>query len=95
MARIRNIFLAFGIFWISLWIAGLLAMALAKVNDHVIYQDGAHAAVQMGVMSSLSRILAAVVAGALITILAEGLQPHRWSVIIAGFYIIDAPVRHH
>lgn len=67
----------------------------SKATDGIIYGDGVLDAIAMGVMTSLGRTLAAIVAGALVTLTAAGRKPERWALIVATLYAIDQPVRYH
>jgi hypothetical protein len=52
-------------------------------------------AIAMGMMSSLGRSFAAMLAAAPVTLTIAGRKPERWAFIIAILYVVDAPVRHH
>jgi hypothetical protein len=95
MSRIQNILVCFGAFWASLWIAGLLAGPFGKLNDRVVYGDSVLSALALGVMSSMSRTLAAILAGIVVTVVVAGRRSELWALIVAVLYVIDAPVRHH
>jgi len=95
MSKIQSILISFGVFWLSLWVAGVLAWPFAKLNDGIIYGDGVLNAVAMGVMSSMARTLAAVLAGVLVTLVIVSRKSQWWALIVAALYVVDAPVRHH
>jgi hypothetical protein len=95
MSRIQNILVSFGAFWVSLWIAGLLAGPFGRLNDKVVYGDSVLSAIALGIMSSLSRTLAAVLAGILVTVVISSRKSELWALIVAALYVVDAPVRHH
>ena len=68
MFMIRNALICLGVFWLSLWMARSLAWPLGKLNDNVIYDTNVVGAIAMGVMSSLSRTLAAALAGVVVAL---------------------------
>jgi hypothetical protein len=96
MFHVRNILISFGVFWLSLWVAGVLGWwPLGKLNDGIVYGDGVLSALAMGMMSSMHRTLAAALAGALVTVVVASRKPALWALIVAALYIVAAPVRHH
>jgi hypothetical protein len=95
MSAIKNVLISFGAFWASLWVAPLLAWPFGKLNEGIVYGDGVLSAVAMGVMSSLGRTLAAVLAGVLVTVVVASRKPQLWALIVAVLNVVDAPVRHH
>lgn len=95
MSKAQNILISFGVFWLSLWVAAILALPLGKVNDGVVYGEGVFSAIAMGVMSSLARTLAAILAGVLVTAIIANHKSELWALIVAILYVVDAPVRHH
>ena len=48
----------------------------------------------MGVMTSVGRTIAAIVAGALVTLVASGRKPERWALVVAALYVLHAPRFH-
>jgi hypothetical protein len=95
MSKVRNILISFGVFWLSVWMAVPLTWLSGKLNDRIIYGDSALEAIAMGMMTSLGRAFAAILAGAVVTLIVAGRKPERWAFVIAILYVIDAPVRHH
>jgi hypothetical protein len=95
MSKVQNILISFGAFWLSLWVARALGWPLGKLNDGVVYGDGVLAALAMGVVSSMSRTLAAALAGVVVTVGVSGRKPALWALIVAALYVVDAPVHHH
>jgi hypothetical protein len=95
MSKVQNILISFGVFWLSLWVVRALGWPLGKLNDGVVYGDGVLAALAMGVVSSMSRTLAAALAGVVVTVGVSGRKPALWALIVAALYVVDAPVRHH
>jgi hypothetical protein len=95
MSAIRNVLICFGVFWLSLWVAAVLARLLGTLNDGIVYGDGVLSALAMGVMSSMGRTLAAVLAGILITVVVASQKSELWALVVAALLVVDAPVRHH
>jgi len=91
----RNVLISFGVFWASLWVAWLLAQPFGKLNDRIVYGDGVLSALAMGVMSSMGRTLAAVLAGVLVTVVVASRRCELWALVVAALYVVAAPVRHH
>jgi hypothetical protein len=95
MSAIRNVLICFGVFWLSLWVAAVLARPFGTLNDGIVYGDGVLSALGMGVMSSMGRTLAAVLAGILITVVVASQKSELWALVVAALLVVDAPVRHH
>lgn len=95
MSTVRNILISCGVFWLSLLVAGLLIWPFSKINDGIIYGDGVLSAIAMGVMSSVARTIAAMFAGAFVTLIIPSRKPEGWALIVGVLYIIGAPVRFH
>ncbi len=94
-AMIRNLLIACGAFWLSLWTVGLLGGPFGKLNNSITYSDEyLLSAVAMGVMTSMGRAVASILAGAVVMVSADSQNPERWASIIALLYVIDAPVRY-
>jgi hypothetical protein len=95
ITMIRNLLVACGAFWISLWTVGLLGGLFGKLNNGIIYSDeNLLSAVAMGVMTSMGRTIASILAGAVVMVSADSQKPERWASIIALLYVIDAPVHY-
>ena len=94
VSMIRNTLICLGVFWLSLWMARSLAWPLGKLNDKVIYDTDVIGAIAMGVMSSLSRTLAAALAGAVVALVVASRRPLLWTLVVAVLSVVDAPVRH-
>lgn len=97
MSKVKNVFICFGVFWASIWVAGLLQWPLIKlVNINALVRDETvFSGIAMGVMSSLDRTLAAIVAGIVVVMIVSGRKTELWALIVAALYVVDAPVRHH
>ena len=92
---IRNALICLGVFWLPLWMARSLAWPLGKLNDNIICDTNVIGAIAMGVMSSLSRTLAAALAGIVIALVVASRRPQLWALVVAVLSVVDAPVRHH
>ena len=68
MAAIRNILISFGAFWLSLWTVAPLGWPFSKLNTGMVYGDGVLSNLAMGLMTSMGRTLAAILAGVLVTV---------------------------
>jgi hypothetical protein len=95
MAYVRNILVSFGVFWLSLWVAPVLGWPLDKLTNRITYTDTIFDALALGVINSLDRALAAILAGVLVTVVVKGRKAELWAVIIAGLYLLNAPRYHH
>jgi len=94
MSQLRNLLIALGTFWLSLWVARWLEGPLGSLNDGIVYGAGLLSAVAMGFVSSLARTAAAALAGTLVSFAVDGRQ-YAWALVVAVLYVVDAPVRHH
>jgi len=65
-----------------------------KLNNGIIYDDNLLSAVAMGVMTSIGRSVASILAGAVVMVSADSQKPERWASIIALLYVIEAPVHY-
>jgi hypothetical protein len=95
MSRIQKIFISFGVFWLSLWVAAAVGWPLSKLTNRITYTDTTLNAFALGFMNSLGRTLAAVLAGVLVTTVVSGRKSHYWALIVALLYVVDAPLRLH
>jgi hypothetical protein len=95
MSAIRNILISFGVFWLSLWTVAPLGWPVAKLTNGIVYGDGVLSALAMGVMTSMGRTLAAILAGVLVTVIISGRKSELWALIVAVLYVVDAPLRRH
>ncbi len=95
MTRIRNVLMSLGVFWASLWVARLLAWPFSRLNAGIVYGDSVLSALAMGVISSMGRTAAAVLAGVLVTVIVPSRKSELWALIVAVLCVVDAPVRHH
>ena len=96
MSAIRNLLVSFGIFWLSIWVAWVLQRPSYDGLINAVGRDETVlSALAMGVLSSIGRTLAAVLAGVLVTVVISSRKSEPWALIVAVLYVIDAPVRHH
>jgi hypothetical protein len=91
---IRNILVAFGAFYLSLWTAPLFSWPFDKLNHHFTYTtESLLSAVMMGMMISMGRAVSAIFAAAIVPVTADSETPERWAYIVAVLYVADASVR--
>ena len=91
---VRNILIAFGAFYFSLWTAPLFSWPFDKLNRHFTYSENLVSAVMMGVMISMGRAVSAILAAAIVYMSADSETPERWAYIVAALYAMDASVRY-
>jgi hypothetical protein len=91
----QNFLVSFGVFWLSVLPVGLLSGFFQKLNDGIRYGDSLYSGIAMGVMTSLGRTVAAIIAGVLVTLAVSSRRPERWALVIAALYVVDAPVSFH
>jgi len=97
MSALKNFLACIGAFWVSLWVSGLLLWPTEKlININAIVRDETvFSGILMGILSSTSRTIAAMLVGASIPYLISSSKSAYWATIVAVLYVIDAPVRHH
>lgn len=96
MSVIRNTLISFGTFWLSLWVAWVLQLpSYDKLINAVVRDQTVLTALAMGVMSSMGRTLAAILAGILVTVVVASRKSELWALIVAVLYVVDAPVHYH
>jgi len=94
MSRIQKILITFGVFWLSLWLATVLGWPLSKLTGGITYTDTIFNAFALGVVMSLDRTFAAILAGVLVTMVVTGRKSELWALIVAVLYVVDAPVHY-
>lgn len=92
--RIRNLLIVFGIYWLSLWLAGLLGLSVGITHSHV-YGENVFSAFYIGAFMSWERTLAAILAGVGATLIVPGRGSHFWALVIAALYAVDYRTRSH
>jgi len=92
---VRNTFISLGVFWLSITLALPLSFLFARLSGGIPYGRSILAALAMGVMLSLGRTCAAVLAGMFVALTAVGPRPERWAWLLAILYATDTPWRSH
>lgn len=91
----QNLLISFGVFWLSFLPVRLLAGFFQGLNDGIKYGDSLYSAIAMGIMTSLGRTVAAILAGVLVALAVSGRKPARWALVLATLYVVDARVSFH
>lgn len=95
-SMVRNILIIFGISWLSRWISWALSVGpIGGINEGILYSDSIFSAIMMGVMTSLGRTLASILAGILVTLAVVDGNAELWGLFLAALLVADAPVRYH
>jgi hypothetical protein len=94
MSWIQKTLIAFGVFWLSLWLAPVVGWPLSKLTSRIVYTDTIFNALVLGVINSLDRALAAILSGVLVTVMVKGRKSEFWAFIVALLYLLTAP-RYH
>lgn len=81
--------------WLIRWGAVWLDSLFSKATDRIIYGDGVLYAIAMGVMTSMGRTVAAILAGVLVAVAVVSRKPERWALIIATLYVVGPGLRTH
>jgi len=93
MTTFRNVLISLGVFWLSFWAVVPFEWPFMKLR--IIYGDGVLSAIGMGIMDSIGRTLAAILAGVLVTLVVSGRKSELWSLLVAFLYVADSRVRYH
>jgi len=83
LTPIRNVLIACGLYWLTSWLAFPLAVLFGKLNSGIRYGGSFVSAIALGVMLSLGWACAEAWAGSMLTIVAAGRKPERWSFLLA------------
>ena len=67
----------------------------ASLQNRVSFDETFLSGLALGVLNSMGRTLAAVLAGVLVTRMVDGRKRAFWALIVAVLYVVDAPVRYH
>jgi hypothetical protein len=94
MSWIQKTLIAFGVFWLSLWVAPVIGLGLYRLTNRITYADTIFDALALGVINSLDRTLAAILAGVLVAIVISGRKSELWAVLVAVLYLLNAPRIH-
>jgi hypothetical protein len=95
MSWIQKTLIAFGAFWLSLWVALVIGWPLDKLTNRVTYTDTIFNAFALGVINSLDRTLAAMLTGILVTVVISGRRSELWAIIVAVLYLLVDVHRFH
>lgn len=95
MSGIQKTLITLGVFWLSVWVAAGVGWPLSKVTNGLTYTDTVFDAFALGILNSLGRAIAAILAGVLVTIVVSGRKSQLWALILGILYLVDAPVRLH
>lgn len=77
VARVRNILIGIGSFYVSRWIAALLRTALTALAEGMMSADGLRQALLTPFVASLSHAVAAAFAGAVVVLLIDSPESPR------------------
>jgi hypothetical protein len=93
----RNILVVCGIYYLSVWLAYLLGLALDPVVNRFanVYSENVLTALYMGIVVWWDRTVAAIIAGAAVTLIVHGHRSWLWALVIAPLYAIDYGVHDH
>jgi hypothetical protein len=89
MSWIQKTLIAFGAFWLSLWVAPVIGLPLDKLTNRITYTDTIFNAFALGVINSLDLTLAAMLTGMLVTVVITGRRSELWAIIVAALYLLD------
>jgi len=93
---IRNILIAFGAYYLSLWTAPLFSWCFNGLSRHFSYtSESLLSAVMYGVVTSMGRAVSAILAAAIVGVSADSETPERWAYVVALLYVVDASLRYH
>jgi hypothetical protein len=95
LSIVRNVLMTLGVFWLSFWVAWALAWPFSGLNNGIKYGDGIFSAIALGVMSSMGRTLAAILAGVLLTVVVTDRNAELWGLFLAALYVLGARTRYH
>jgi hypothetical protein len=87
---VKNVLIAVGAYYVSWWVAPLIAVALWKVTERIVYRGNFEAAVFMPLVQSLPFALMAAVVGATVAMLVESKQPLFWVALPAALYAFSS-----
>jgi hypothetical protein len=62
--------------------------AKAAKQTRIVYGDGVLSAIGMGIMDSIGRTLAPILAGVLVTLIVDDRKSERWSLLWAFLYVV-------
>jgi hypothetical protein len=85
-ARVRNIFIGAGAYYLSWWIANPLSIAYGKLIGRVIYRGAFERVVVLPIVSQLPMAIVAAAVGACVVILVESEHRIYWALFPSGLY---------
>src|ERR1700730_10436997 len=85
-ARVRNIFIGAGAYYLSWWIANPLSFGYGKLIGRVIYRGAFERAVVLPIVSQLPMAIVAAAVGACVVILVESQHRIYWALFPSGLY---------
>jgi hypothetical protein len=94
VVRLRNVLIALGAFWLSLCVGPWLDIIFGSLKSKMTYDSVWFEAIAMGTMLSMGRALAAVLGAGMTRFAVISRSPERWALIVAGLYLVDAPLRY-
>ena len=94
MSWVRKALIAFGVFWVSLWVMPLIDWPLSKLQSRIGFTNTIFDAFALGIMNSLPRAITAVLAAVLLVLAVNGRKSELWALILAGLYLLFAPRIH-
>ncbi len=95
MRTFRNLLVTLGILYLFIWLALFFAWPIIKLRNGIILDDGLFGSTAMGLMLSLHRVFAAIVAGILVVLMLRNDRPFRWAVLLALLTIPVGPINVH
>jgi hypothetical protein len=84
--KLRNLLIGAGAYYLSKWVAFLLAMAYGKLTDHVIWPGFFSAIFVMTIVIEVPTALGATLAGASTVWFVESERLQRWAIFPAVLY---------
>jgi hypothetical protein len=85
--NIKNLFLAYGIYIASWWLADLLALAYGKLTGRIIYHGAFAGTVLLGIVETVPYASVAALVGAFVVWLVDSERPLRWAIFPVVFYV--------
>jgi hypothetical protein len=91
----RNLFICFGVYYISSWVAYPLDFVYWKLTDRIIYRGELAGMVGMPLVRTAVHALVAFGAGATVALLVDSERPLRWATFLAVLYIFFGTLGYH
>jgi hypothetical protein len=93
--NIKNLFLAYGIYTASWWLADLLVLVYGKLTRRVIYHGAFAGTVLLGIVETVPYALVAALVGAFVVWLVDSERPLRWAIFPVVFYVFFGTIGYH